>query len=191
MLLTSAPAWATCGGGGGGGIGGMSGGGGSSSPQVYPVPWKVRGEKDPPPVSGLVLYWFPLSNEELKKSSLRESRTLSLYSALCVSMELADYRPPAGQKLLGDSKPPLAVLTTPDGKVIGKAEGKDGMLKVDQVEKLVSTEVKKREDALDASLKDARDKAKAGDKEAAVRLFRSVLEQSLPPQWARAGGANR
>jgi len=178
MLLASAPAWATCGGGGGGGVGGMSGGGGgSSSPQVYYVPWKVRGEKDPPPMAGLVLYWFPLTNEELKKSSLRESRTLSLYSALCLSTELADYRTPAGQKLLGDSRPPAAVLVEPDGSVIGKAEGKDGILKVDQVEKLVAGEVKKREDALDASLKDGRDKEKAGDNDAAIKLFRAVLDQ--------------
>src|SRR5881227_3330152 len=72
LLLTSAPAWATCGGGGGGGVGGMSGGGGggSSNPIVYVVPWKLRAEKDQPPM-GLVLYWFPLTNEELKRSSLR------------------------------------------------------------------------------------------------------------------------
>ena len=177
LLLTSAPAWATCGGGGGGGVGGMGGGGGGSSNlTVYVVPWKVRGEKDSPPM-GLVLYWFPLTNEELKRSSLRESRTLSLYSAQCVSTELADYRTPAGQKLVGDSKPPVAVLTGPDGSVIGKAESSGGILKVEQVEKLLSTEMKKRDDALDASLKDGRDKEKAGDNEAAVKLFRSVLEQ--------------
>ena len=177
LLLTSAPAWATCGGGGGGGVGGVSAGGGSSSPPVvYVVPWKVRGEKDPPPM-GLVLYWFPLTNEELKKSSLRESRTLSLYSAQCVSTELADYRTPAGQKLVGDSKPPVAVLTEPDGSVIGKAENNGGILKVEQVEKLLSTEMKKREDAIDASLKGGKEKEKAGDNEAAIKLFRTVLEQ--------------
>src|ERR1041385_2569519 len=78
LLLTSAPAWATCGGGGGGGVGGMGGGGvGSSNVTVTAVPGKVRAEKAPPPM-GLVPYWFPLSNDELKKSSLRESRVLSL-----------------------------------------------------------------------------------------------------------------
>ena len=174
-LFMASPALATCGGGGGGGGGGMSGGGGSS-PQVYYVPWRVRGEKDPPAM-GLVLYWFPVSNDELKRSSLRESRVLSLYAAQCISMELADYRTPAAQKLVGDSKPPVAVLAEHDGSVVGRAVGKDGMLKVEQVEKLVSSEVKKREDALDASLKDGGEKAKAGDRDGAVKLFRSVLEQ--------------
>jgi tetratricopeptide (TPR) repeat protein len=175
VLFAVSPALATCGGGGGGGVGGMSSGG-SSGAQVYYVPWKVREPKDPP-AAGLVLYWLPLTNEELKKSSLRESRSLSLYAAQCVSMEMADYRTPDGQKLMGDSKPPVAVLATPDGSAIGKAENKDGILKVEQVEKLVSTEVNRREEVLDTSLKDGRDKAKAGDNEAAVKLFRSVLEQ--------------
>jgi tetratricopeptide (TPR) repeat protein len=177
MLLTCAPAWATCGGGGGGGVGGMGGGGGGSSNlTVYVVPWKVRGEKDPPPL-GLVLYWLPLTNEELKRSSLRESRVLSLYSAQCVSTELADYRTDAGRKLVGDSKPPVAVLTEADGSVIGRAENAGGMLKVEQVEKLLAGEMKRREEALDASLRDGREKEKAGDNEAATKLFRAVVEQ--------------
>ncbi|HJQ31353.1 MAG TPA: hypothetical protein VJ866_04190 [Pyrinomonadaceae bacterium] len=174
-LFAFSPAFATCGGGGGGGGGGMSSGS-STSPQVYYVPWKVREAKDPRP-AGLVLYWFPLSNDELKKSSLRESRTLSLYASQCVSMELADFHTPEGQKLVGDSKPPVAVLATPEGSPLGKAENAGGILKVAQVEKLVETEVKQRESALDAKLKEAREKAKAGDSTAAVELLRPVLEQ--------------
>jgi tetratricopeptide (TPR) repeat protein len=150
--------------------------GSSSSTQVYYVPWKVREAKDPP-AAGLVLYWFPLTRDELKKSSLRESRTLSLYASQCVSMELADFRTPAGQKLVGDSKPPVAVLATPEGAPIGKAENAGGILKVAQVEKLVEAEVKQREGALDAKLKEAKEKSKAGDTAAAVELLRPVLEQ--------------
>lgn len=173
-LFALSPAFATCGGGGGGGVGGISSGGGAE--KTYPVPWKVHDPKEPS-ANVLVLYWFPRSDDEIKTSSLRQSRVLSLYAAQCVSMEMADYRTPEGQKILGDSKPPLAVLATHDGAVIAKAESKDGMLKVEQVEKLVSTEWNKREEAVDASLKDGRDKAKAGDNETAIKLFRSALEQ--------------
>ncbi|HEV7860574.1 MAG TPA: tetratricopeptide repeat protein [Pyrinomonadaceae bacterium] len=174
--MASYPALATCGGGGGGGGGGMSSGASSSNPQVYYVPWKVRAHNDPPAM-GLVLYWFPVGAEEMKKSSLLESRVLSLYASQCVSMELADYHTPAGAKLIGESKPPLAVLATPDGTPVSKVENKDGRLKVTDVEKLVESEVKKREDALDANLKDGKDKAKAGDNAAAIQLLRPVLEQ--------------
>src|SRR6185295_4265401 len=116
-LFAMSPAWATCGGGGGGGGGGMSGGGGGSSasaPEVYYVPWKVRKPKDPP-AAGLILYWFPASKEELAKSSLRQSRTLSLYASQCVSMELADNSVPNAPQLVGEAKLPVAVLATPDG----------------------------------------------------------------------------
>jgi tetratricopeptide (TPR) repeat protein len=174
-LSALSPAFATCGGGGGGGGGGMSSNS-STSTQVYYVPWRVREPKDPP-AAGLVLYWFPLTNDELKKSSLRESRTLSLYASQCISMELADFRTPEGAKLIGDSKPPVAVLATPEGAPVGKAESAGGILKVAQVEKLVATEVKQRESALDTKLKEAKEKAKAGETAAAVELLRPVLEQ--------------
>src|SRR5215813_3252120 len=89
-LFFAQSALATCGGGGGGGGGGMSGGsGGGGNAPVYVVPWKIRKPSDPAP-GGLVLYWFPRSEDEIRASSLRQSRTLSLYASQCVSMELAD-----------------------------------------------------------------------------------------------------
>jgi len=176
-VFVVSPVWATCGGGGGGGVGGMSGGGGGgSAPTVYNVPWKVRAPKDPAPM-GLVLYWFPASMEELQKSSLRASRPLSLYATQCISMEVADTQLPNAEKLIGNSKLPVAVLANPDGTPVTKLENTDGKLKVEQVEKLVETEVKLRESALDEQLKDAKAKASAGDKDSAVKLYRSVAAQ--------------
>src|SRR6266550_5711671 len=177
-VFVASPVWATCGGGGGGGVGGMSGGsgGGGSAPAVYYVPWKVRQAKDPAP-HGLVLYWFPASMDELQKSSLRASRSLSLYATQCVSMEVADTQVPNAEKLIGSSKLPVAVLANPDGTPVTKLENTNGKLKVEQVEKLVETEVKQRESSLDSELKDAKAKATAGDKETAVKLYRSVAAQ--------------
>jgi tetratricopeptide (TPR) repeat protein len=176
LLLTAQSSWSTCGGGGGGGVGGMSGGGGGSNPEVYRVPWKVRGPKDPP-AQGLVLYWFPASNDELKRSSLLTSRTLSLYATQCVAMEWADHRVPNADKLIGDSGLPVAVLATGDGTPVSKVENKDGRLKVEQVEKLVDGEFHQRESALDGQMKDAREKAKTGDNASAIKLYQAVLDQ--------------
>jgi tetratricopeptide (TPR) repeat protein len=176
-LFAVSPAWATCGGGGGGGGGGMTGGsGGGSAPETYPVPWKVRSPKDAPP-KGLIVYWFPASTEELKKSSLRMSRTLSLYASQCISMELADGNVPNAPNLVGESKLPVAVVATPDGTPVTRVENKDGKLKVEALEKVLTTEVKTRESALDEQLKEAKAKAAAGEKEVAIKLFQSVLEQ--------------
>ncbi len=110
--------WATCGGGGGGGGGGMSnngGGGAGANAPTYPVPWKIHKANDAPAAGGLVLFWFPASQNEVKNSSLRQSRSLSLYASQCVAMEVADTNVPNADKLLGDSKLPVAVLATPDG----------------------------------------------------------------------------
>lgn len=175
LLFVVSPVWATCGGGGGGGVGGVSGGSGGSSPTVYYVPWKVREPKDPP-AKGLVVYWFPASEEELKKSSLRASRSLSLYAGQCISMELADTRIPNADKLVGESKLPVAVVATPDGTPVTKLENKDGKLKVELLEKAVETEVKQREIAITEKMKEAKAKVAAGDTATAITLYQSVLE---------------
>jgi tetratricopeptide (TPR) repeat protein len=180
LLLASAPqSWATCGGGGGGGMGGMSGGmapGMAPTEQVYHVPWRLITAQDPP-VSGLIVYWVPTGQEELKKSSLLFSRSLSLYASQCVTMGVVDTGTPIGQKLAAGEKLPLAILANPDGTTIAKAENQNGYLKADQVEKLVETELKKRESAIKEQLDDAKNKAKSGDNQTAIQEYRAVLEQ--------------
>src|SRR5258706_5410105 len=179
---------ATCGGGGGGGGGGMSnsGGSGAGNAPTYPVPWKIYKTKDAPASGGLVLFWFPASQNEIKNSSLKESRTLSLYASQCVAMEVADTRIPNADKLLGDSQLPVAVLATPDGTPVKKIENKDGKLKVADVEKVVDGEMKQRESSLDGQLKDAAAKVKAGDNDGAIKEYRAVLDQKcLFPKKAK------
>src|SRR6266478_5350074 len=147
VLFFAQSSWATCGGGGGGGGGGMNngGGGGGSNAPVYVVPWKPASAS---PAGGLVLYWFPASNNELRSSSLKESRTLSLYASQCVAMQYGDGKLANADKLLGDSKLPVAVLAKSDGTPINKVENTNGKLKVTDVEKLVETEMNQRKSAV-------------------------------------------
>src|ERR1044072_3195227 len=104
VLFSLSPAWATCGGGGGGGTGGVGGGGRREGPEpaVYKVPWKIW-EARTAPNKGLILYWFPASNNEIKNSSLLASRILTLYSSQCVSMTVADSKTPELQPIIGNS----------------------------------------------------------------------------------------
>jgi tetratricopeptide (TPR) repeat protein len=177
---------ATCGGGGGGGTGGMGRGGGMAD-VVYQVPWKglTGGEKFA--AGGLVVYWFPASENELKNSSLRNSRVLTLYAAQCVTMGVADIGQPLGRRLAADEKAPVAVLAQADGKVIGKAQGEaDGKLKVGKVEKLLEAEMKLRETGLKESMSAAKAAAKKGEKDAAITLYKAVLDQQcLFPKYAK------
>jgi tetratricopeptide (TPR) repeat protein len=182
LLLLPAPDWATCGGGGGGGMGGMRSGGGPSGgmgdTQVYQVPWKLLKPEEAPASGGLVVYWFPSSADEFQKSSLRNSRSLSMYATQCVTMGVADAGTALGQKFLaGGERLPVVVLAKSDGTVINKVQNNNGFLKVDQIEKLVESEMKQREEAVKQRLKDAKEKAKSGDKEGAIPIYRSVLDE--------------
>lgn len=171
---------ATCGGGGGGGTGGMSGGIGgapSAGDQPYPVPWKIIKPDDPPLTDGLAVYWFPSSQAELEKSSLRFSRILALYSQQCVTMGIVDFHTPLGKQFVADGEAPVAVLAAPDGSLLGKAENANGFLKVEQVEKLIQNEMKQREDGIELQLREAKEKAKEGHSDAAIPLLRSIYAQ--------------
>jgi tetratricopeptide (TPR) repeat protein len=187
VMFSLSPAWATCGGGGGGGTGGVGGGGRSEgpAPPVYKVPWKIW-EARTAPQKGLVLYWFPASNDEIKKSSLLASRILTVYSSQCVSMTVADSKTPELQSIIGNSAVPVAVLASSEGAPINKVENTAGKLKVEQVEKLVDAEMKQRETSLDAQLKDGKEKAKAGDSQGAIALLKPVAgEKCLFPKKAK------
>jgi tetratricopeptide (TPR) repeat protein len=187
VLFSLSPAWATCGGGGGGGTGGVGGGGRSEgpAPAVYKVPWSMWNARTAPQ-KGLVLYWFPASDNEVNKSSLRTSRLLTLYAAQCVTMTVADAKTPELQKIIGDSAVPVAILVNADGSPINKVENTGGKLKVEQVEKIVEAEMKQRETSLDTSLKGAKEKIKAGDNQGAIALLKPVAEEKcLFPKKAK------
>ena len=195
VAFITTPVWATCGGGGGGGGGGMPKTGGSNSndpnPVVYHVPWKLPPKAtDKPVTEGLILYWFPASSKEISVSPLKESRNLSLYASQCVTMQLADSSVANSDKLIGESKLPVAVLATPDGTTIKKAENTAGKLKITEVEKLVGDEIKSRSENLDKNLVDAKAKATAGDKAAAVELYKAVAaEKCMFPKKAKTATA--
>ena len=175
LMVIPQEVWATCGGGGGGGTGGIGGGG--AQEQTFPVPWKIIQPTDPPLSQGLAVYWLPSSQTEIEKSSLRFSRILSTYSQQCVTMGIVDYHTALGKQYIGDQKPPIAVLAEPGGKMLGKAENKNGFLKVDQVEKVLDTEMKSREETIKRQMDAAKEKEKAGDSKGAIELYRGIYDQ--------------
>ena len=120
--------------------------GGGSSQQTYQVPWKLITPQEPVK-EGLAVYWFPTGKQEVERSSLRESRTLQLYSQQCVTMGIVDVQSALGQKYVPDGKLPVALLVQADGTVVTKLENQNGKLKVGDLEKLVESEMKKRESA--------------------------------------------
>jgi tetratricopeptide (TPR) repeat protein len=163
-------------------MGGMAGGGAT---QTFPVPWKIVKPGDTFK-EGLALYWFPSSQMELERSSLRFSQMLSSYASQCITMGIVDQRMELGQKLAGHDSLPVALLVQADGAIVGKLENKNGRLNVVDVEKVVETEMKKREDALKEKMEAAKAKAKSGDSQTAIQEYRAVLEEKcLFPKRAK------
>ncbi|HYM62297.1 MAG TPA: tetratricopeptide repeat protein [Thermoanaerobaculia bacterium] len=183
VLILAAPlAEATCGGGGGGGVGGAMPRGpsrpGSGDPAFYSVPWKFL-EIGAPPLKGpLILYWLPATREETQRSELQSSRQLSMNAAQCIGMQviLPDDKDMI-EKLGATGKLPMAVLADGDGKVIQHVDNSRGALRVAAVEKMVRDELGVRDMAVYQELGDAKKNAAAGDKAAAIELYKKVWEQ--------------
>src|SRR5213075_3324306 len=97
-----------------------------------------------------------------------------------------DSKQPEMKPIIGDSALPVAVLASADGAPIKKIENTGGKLRVDQVEKVVESEMKQRETALDTELKAGREKAKAGDNPGAIALLKPIAEEKcLFPKKAK------
>jgi tetratricopeptide (TPR) repeat protein len=71
----------------------------------------------------------------------------------------------------------VAVLVQADGTVLNKLQNKDGKLYVGDVEKMLDSEMKKREAAIKEKMESAKSKIKAGDNEGAIQELRAVYEQ--------------
>ena len=186
--LDVAPLAATCGGGGGGGMGGVRAPSGPGlAPQTYQVPWKVlRAGEKPEATASLVLYWFPSSATEARSSELQGSRPLSLATSRCVSTSLV---PTDNAELYGQfaatQHPPFVVLAAADGKEIGRVGSGRGPT-AREVEKLLDSELKRREKALDQQLDSARHNEKSGDVDGAASLYQAVwAERCLFPDSGR------
>lgn len=192
LLAPAFPLHATCGGGGGGGVGGINPNlGGGGAPQVYQVPWKLA-DKELPASGGWTLYWFPLSPDEVKGSGLQTSRTLALSASRCIAMGVV----PADvaslhTKLKAPSDQPQIVLLAADGSELGRVAGSGKVLDVKAVEKLVDSQLKQGESAVEAQAEEAKKKAEGGDKEGAVQLYQKVWEQRclFPKPGKKAGKA--
>jgi tetratricopeptide (TPR) repeat protein len=164
----------------------MSGGMPDAAPQVYQVPWKIIPAGQKAPTEGLLLYWFPLSTKEVAESGLRTSRDLALWSAQGVTMIIADLTMPVAADLKAVANVSQIILTDNTGAVLGRTDGAKAFVKAKDTEKLVRDELKKRESAIVKAMSDAKAKAKAGDKAAAITLYQSVwAERVLFPKKAK------
>src|SRR5713101_7425633 len=142
------------------------------------VPWKVITPGDEPAKAPLILYWIPASRGDFKRSELLFSRPLTSFASQCIAMDVVRNDDSVMIAKLGVTGAlPIAVLIDGEGKQLGKVANERGLLRVAAVERLVRDHLRAREAVLEGQLDDARRKALAGDREAAVSLYKGVWEQ--------------
>ena len=151
------------------------------------VPWKVLNPGDAPPHAQLVVYWLPASRDDMRHSELLTSRTLTLYSSQCVAMHVV--RPDDFERIanLGaNGRAPLVLLLDGDGREVTHIDSEAGALRIATVERILRDQVRTREDEADKQLDVAHAKCEAGEKNAAIAMYRRVFDQRcLLPRQAR------
>jgi len=157
----------------------------ANAPATF-VPWKVLNHDDAPVKGELVLNWIPATRDEIRHSPLITSRSLALYASQCVAMQII--RPDDNETIekLGAEELPAAVLVDRDGTVVARVKSEAGSLRTADVEKMVRDALTSRDRELDQVLDSARTKADAGERDAAVDLYRRVCAlRCLFPRKAR------
>ncbi|MGH9418534.1 MAG: tetratricopeptide repeat protein, partial [Thermoanaerobaculia bacterium] len=158
---------------------------GRIQPEAYIVPWKSIGPQDKPLTTPLVVMWFPSDKSETDNAELNVSRTLILYSAQCIGLQLV--KPDDANTIAKFdvvTKRP-AVLLVADGKVIDHVDATDRRIAVSSVENMIHRELYKHESAADDLLETAK---KQTDKDATIAAYQKVWEQHclLPKQGREA-----
>jgi hypothetical protein len=157
----------------------------ANAPATF-VPWKVLKHGDAPAKGELVLNWIPATRDEIRHSPLITSRSLALSASQCVAMQII--RPDDDETIeqLGAEQLPAAVLVDGKGNVVARAKSDGGALRTPDVEKMVRDALTSRDLELDRVLDSARTKADAGERDAAVDLYRRVCAlRCLFPRKAR------
>ena len=94
---------------------GGSGGGGGPAAETYPVPWKVRDAKDSAGEGTRALLVPGLEGRNQEIEFAHVAHTFALRVAVRLDGVGRRGARPNADKLLGESKLPVAVLATPDG----------------------------------------------------------------------------
>ena len=188
VLFSLSPAWATCGGGGGGGTGGVAGGNSNTgpAPTVYKVPWKIWEARTAPNKGLGACTGFPQAMTSSRNQVCVASRILTLYSAQCVAMTVADAKHLSYNRSSATQRCRLRCWPVPMALRSRKSKTLAANSKSTRLRKLVEGEMKQRETALDTQLKDAKEKIKAGDNAGAIALLKPVAEEKcLFPKKAK------
>ena len=132
-------------------------------PHLSLVPWKIR-QPDETLLTPLVLFWIPASPDELRRSELLTSDELTFFSSRCVAMRVVRSDDRELLETLDAGDEAEVILADSEGTVLARGDAR----KTAEVEEMVRMELDRRSSEADERLDDAREKADAGETDAAV-----------------------
>ncbi len=145
---------------------------GTGNPEQHLVPWRFL-ENGAALVTGpVVLYRLPASLEEVEKSPLLTSHVLLGESLRCVGMEIVlPTNASIIDKLGATGSLPAALLVDSHGSVIRRLNNVRG---ASAVERMLTDELSARDEAIYRDITEAKRRASAGEKEAAIELYKKI-----------------
>ena len=153
------------------------GGPGTGNPEEHLVPWKFIEKDVPPRTAALTLYWLPASVDDTERSPLIASPSLFEAANRCVDFELVLPGSAAVSEKLGAAgKVPAALLADRDGHIIRRADNVHGVLRADEVERMLGSELAARDEAMYREMREASQQASAGNKSAAIGLYQKIWD---------------
>ena len=139
--------------------------------------WRVIEKDVPPPKGPIVLYWLPASAEEMERSLLMTSSALGEAATRCVDLEIvAPGSAAAVAKLGAAGKVPAALLADRDGRIIARTDNVRGVLRADEVERMVNDALSARDQAMCREMREANQQAAAGNNNAAIDLYKKIWD---------------
>ena len=151
---------------------------GTGNPEQQAPAWRFVEKGEAAPIAApLILYWLPASLNDMNHSALLTSRALLEDSVRCVAVEVIV--PGNGamvEKLGAAGRLPTAVIVDRHGNVIRRAENTGGVLRSTVVEQMVREELSARDEAMYQDITQAKRRADAGDKQAAIDLYRRIWD---------------
>jgi hypothetical protein len=150
------------------------GGPGTGNPDEHRVPWKFLEKDAIVDKTPITLYWLPASLDETKRSPLMTSRVLLENSMRCVGLEIVLPENVATiEKLGATGKGPTAVVADAQGNVIRRIRD---LFRVEAVEQILVDELAARDEAMYRQMTEANRAAGAGEKEAAIGLYKKIWD---------------
>lgn len=150
---------------------------GTGNPDVQLVPWKYLQSDVLVHEAPVTLYWLPANAGQVTQSPLFDSKTLVTAATRCVGFEIVMPERATVLHNLGETgKVPAVLILDRDGKILRKFENPNGELMTRDVEKLLTSELDTRDQAMFRSMMAASQEATAGRNQNAINIYKKIWD---------------